>query len=95
MNIEDLENIFTEFEDEHGEFERIKDAPYKRSDLCAFIKLHELVPGDDRIIAAAEHDEIYFDIELDDLATAAIKDDIIYLIRCGVRITDCGLGMFV
>ncbi len=40
------------------------------------------------MVACAAHDEIWLRTDLDDLARAATKDDIITLIRCGVRIDE-------
>jgi hypothetical protein len=96
----DLKKTFDKYEDEGGEFNLIKDAPSRRADLCAFILLDHLVPktvGRTDILAAAEHDEIWIDIDCDKLAAVATEEDILYLSRCGVCYDEGlnSLSMFV
>lgn len=82
-----LEELFKKHEDEYGRFKYIKRPPSRRADVTAFIILDRLVPaylGRD-IISYAAHDEIFLDIEPDELAKVATEEDIISLIRCGVR----------
>jgi hypothetical protein len=69
----------------------------QRPDLCAFIFLDKLFPTKNRndIVCAAEHDEIYLDVSNRQLLEADITDEqILYLVRCGVRMGDEGLCMF-
>ena len=52
------------------------DRPSQRSDLCAFILLDKLLPGSDSyIVAAAEHNKIFLDVDLDELAKVATEED--------------------
>lgn len=93
----DLEKAFDAAKGEFLKFERIENPPNPRPDICGFLKLHELVPGTREMVSAAEHDEIYLNVEPDALAEVATQDDITYLHRCGVRLdrsTD-SLAMFV
>jgi hypothetical protein len=93
----DIEQAFKLASDEHGKFDRIENPLARRPDLCAFLKLDQLVPDSGDIIAAAEHDEIYLDVGPSALAEVATQEDIVYLRRCGVRY-DRGLdslSMFV
>ncbi len=93
----DIKEAFELADGEFLKFDRIENPPCRRRDICAFIKLDQLVPGHRDIVAAAEHDEIYLDVEADELAAVATQDDIVYLHRCGVRWSteaDC-LSMFV
>ncbi len=49
------------------------------------------------MVSAAEHDEILLDVDLEELAKVATEEQIVELIRCGVRYdssTD-SLAMFV
>jgi hypothetical protein len=49
------------------------------------------------MVSAAEHDEIYLSIDMEDFAKVASEEDILFLTRCGVRFDeeyDC-LAMFV
>lgn len=95
----DLEAAFEAAEDEFLKFDRIENPPHSRPDISAFLRLHELVPGKPGhdMVSAAAHDEIFLDVELEELAAAATKDDVVFLHRCGVRLdreTD-SLAMFV
>jgi hypothetical protein len=63
----------------------------RRPDLCAFLYLDKLFTdnglldsdGSD-IIYGSEHDEIGLNINCNDLAKIATKEDILYLVRCGI-----------
>jgi hypothetical protein len=97
MTLEELEDFFSKDDREFLEFDRIENPPYRRPDLCAFIKLHDLCGGEGDMVSAAEHDEIFLDIEPETLAKACTYEDLLYLSRCGVRYapeTD-SLAMFV
>ena len=95
-----IEQWFTEDETDYGghddflKFERIINPPSRRPDLCAFLLLDKLLPGTRDIVSCAEHDQIYLGIDIDELARVASKDDIIYLLRCGVLYDDDSLIMF-
>ncbi|MEX3983956.1 hypothetical protein AB4Y45_33765 [Paraburkholderia sp. EG287A] len=93
----DIKATFTKHGDEYGKFDRIENPPTTRPDLCAFLLLERLAPGDTDIVSAAEHDEIYLSTECDKLAAVATEADIVTLLRCGVRYSsefDC-LHMWV
>ncbi len=95
----DLKAAFGATDDEYLQFERIENPLHSRPDICAFMKLHELVPvnPDRDMVAGARHDEIFLETEPEALAAVATQEDIIYLRRCGVRFsseTD-SLAMFV
>ena len=62
--------------------------PSKRRDLSAFLILDRLVPSGGDIVAAAEHDQIWLDPSLEDLAAVITEDDIELLAACGVWIDD-------
>lgn len=100
MNREKMISLFEHYlenTDEHHKFDRIKNPVTKRPDLQAFMILDTLLPSDDDIIAAAEHDIIYLAPDIDDLAAVITEDDFLALIRCGIsydRHYDC-LYMFV
>ena len=68
-----------------------------RADLHAFILLDKLVPGNMDMVCNAEHDEIFIDIDPEELSKVATEEQMIELIRCGLRYdsqTD-SLAMFV
>ena len=82
----DLEQAFEAASDEYIQFERIENPLHRRPDICAFLRLDQLVPGKPRdMVSAAEHDEIFLDVEPEKLAEVATQEDIVYLHRCGVR----------
>ena len=69
----------------------------ERPDLRAFLLLDRLVRGSFDIVAGAEHDEIFIDVTPEAVAEGASSEDILNLVRCGVRYdsdTD-GFAMFV
>ena len=93
----DLREVFKKHADEYNRFERVENKRHDRQDLCAFLLLHELVPGKTDMIATAGHDEIWLRVSPDALAAVATEEDVVTLIRCGVRLdrsTD-SLAMFV
>ena len=88
MDMDQFAAAYEKHEAEHVHFERIPahTLPSKRPDLCGFILLDKLLPtskaGD--IIGAAEHDKIWLNIDLEQLAPVITEDHIITLLRCGV-----------
>lgn len=69
----------------------------QRPGLHAFLLLDKMTPANRDIVVSAEHDEIWLDIDLDDLAEIITEADIVTLLRCGVRFdedTD-SLALFV
>jgi len=92
-----LQEIWDKYGDEFMEFDRVQNKLSNRPDIHAFLLLDKLVPGDRDMVSAAEHDEICLDIEPEELAKVATEEQIVELIRCGVRLdsrTD-SLTMFV
>jgi hypothetical protein len=78
-----LQEIFEEYNDEYLSFEKVENKRSQRPDLHAFLLLDELFPSDRDIVSAAEHDEIYLDIEEDQLEKLT-KEQILELVRCGI-----------
>lgn len=95
MTVNDMCMYFEKHNTEYSEFDRIKKPITKRPDLYAFLMLENLCPSNVGIIAGAEHDEIFIDVDLDRLAEVITEQDIINLIRCSVRLEELGLCMFV
>lgn len=84
--IDSLEELFESLNDEFLKFERVEAPLSRRPDLCAFILLEELLPGGTSdLICSAEHDEIWLDVDVEELAKVATEGDIRTLVRCGVR----------
>ena len=70
---------------------------HRRADLNAFLLLDKLVPGDRDMVCAAAHDQIFLEMNVEDLVKVATRIDILDLMRSGVRYcekTD-SLEMFV
>jgi hypothetical protein len=92
----DLHERFEQFNGEYLKFNRIESPLHSRPDIAAFILLDRLLPGTGDIVMAAEHDEIFLAADTDKLNAVARDEDIITLIRCGVRYGDSDtLAMFV
>lgn len=96
MTVEELETIFEDNHDQFLLFAYVVNPMHLRPDLCAFLMLDKLVPGCLDMVAGADHDEIYLEVSTEKLAAVASKDQLIDLIRCGVRLHEDGyLCMFV
>lgn len=57
---------------------------HARADICAFLLLDRIVPGNGRMVAAAEHNVIFLGVEPARLDANATDDEIRDLRRCGV-----------
>jgi hypothetical protein len=78
------------------EFDRIEKKLSKRPDLHAFLLLDKLVPGKSDMICAAEHDQIWLGVDVEELLEVATEQQLIDLHRCGVGCYEHGLlCMFV
>lgn len=89
--------LYEKYEAEYLEFDRVQNKTSGRRDIHAFNLLDKLVPGTGDIVSCAEHDEIWLEVSPEALAVVATEDQIVELIRCGVRYdsqTD-SLAMFV
>lgn len=106
LSVIDLAALFEQHSDEFLKLDRIENPRHPRSDVCAFLLLHELAPVPPtlsdgvmvrRLVSAAEHDEIWLDVDLQVLAENATEVDVLTLIRCGVRYSasEHALCMFV
>ena len=96
MNLEEMIRILSEDgHEEYLKFSRVENPLHARPDICAFLLLDKLVPGNTDIVTSAEHDKIWLDINLAELAVTATPEDITTLIRCGVHYDDDSLAMFV
>jgi len=94
------DELYSRFHDTQGEYTKCQNVTgeilAKRRDLHACLLLDRLVPSEGRIVGDAQHDVIFLETSLHDLALAATEEDILNLIRCGVRLDtefDC-LTMF-
>jgi hypothetical protein len=87
MTIEELQEQFKAADDEFLQWERIPitERRSNRRDLHAMHLLDELLPGTDPMVAAAEHDEIWLTIGGETLAAVVQPEQIVELMRCGIR----------
>ena len=90
MNIQEF---FDKNDDEFLKFDRVENKLSNRPDLCAFMLLDKLMPAARDIVSAAEHDEIFLDVDIETLESVATEDDLLTLIRCGVMY-DSGFDCF-
>lgn len=81
----DISERFNQFDNEYLNFDAVQDKRSYRPDLHAFLLLDDLFPNPDNdMIAAAEHDEFWLDVDGEAIATLT-DDQILELVRCGVR----------
>jgi len=101
MTLDEMKALFEKYSSgesiEYVAFKRVKNPKCKRPDICAFIRLDELVSGKAYMVSAAEHDEIFLDVDVEELAAVVTEEDIVMLLRCGVRYDSSvdSLAMFV
>jgi hypothetical protein len=92
MTVEELVDLFETHEDEFLKDERVEPGRrlHRRPDLHVFLMLDRLV-GDDAegadrdMVSAAVYDEIYLEVTPADVAAKATEEDIVDMIRCGLR----------
>jgi hypothetical protein len=90
-----IHDRFEAVNDDYLKFDRVKEKRSSRPDLHAFLLLDEIFTAPRDIIQAAEHDEIFLDIN-EEQASKLTDDQILELVRCGVRYSECDcLCMFV
>lgn len=94
MTVEQIEQLFEERDAEFLKFEQIIVKRSQRKDMHAFLLLDELVPGTGCMVDGATHDEIWLGVHLSDLEGKITREQIIELIRCGVRVSGGDLCMF-
>lgn len=85
MTIEQLIQLFGTHDDEFLKFNRVTGNLTKRPDLHAFNLIDRLVPGNTDIVSSAEHDTIWLDVTLEQLAAVITEQQVLELIRCGVH----------
>lgn len=71
-------------DDEFLKFDRVTDRLSNRPDLHAFLLLERLCPGAGDMVSAAEHDQIWLDVDKDKFVTTVTESDVITLSRCGI-----------
>ena len=96
MTTNKLKQLF-ESDDDYDSlsFDKIENKRSKRADLHAFLLLDELVPDTTNMVTAGEHDQIFLEVNIEDLAKVINEDQVFELKRCGVFVDEYGLSMFV
>lgn len=86
--------FFDKYSDEYLKFDKIQNKVHPVPDICAFLMLHNLAPEINSIgtfsdmISYAAHEEIFLSTDVDKLFENATNDQLIDLIRCGVRYSE-------
>lgn len=89
MTREELNELFEKHSDnEYLEFNRVENPRSKRPDLHAFLLLDELVPGEGDLVSAAEHDEYFIHVDIDELCAVITEAQVVELLRCGLSYDD-------
>ncbi len=91
MDIEMIDELFEKHGKEYLEFKKIKNKLNHRPDLHAFLLLDSLSKKNDNsdMISYSAHDEFFLSVAPEDIKDVT-EDQIIELIRCGVRISNEG-----
>jgi hypothetical protein len=84
MDIHERWEAVTKGGDEFLKFNKVANKRSQRPDLHAFLLLDELFPGTGDMVAAASHDEIWLDVE-DNQVETLTDEQILELSWCGVR----------
>ncbi len=97
MDRDELIELFDTHDNKYLDFEGIENPPSSYRDLCGLLKLSQLLPSrkPGQIVTGAGHEAIYIRCDLDKLAKVATEDDIIYLIRCGIRYDEDGSALMM
>lgn len=93
----DIQKTFEKCQDNYLKFKDLENKLHSRPDICAFLLIDKLLPSNNDIVSAAEHDVIYLDCDIEELSKVATEEDILMLCKCGVIYDsdyDC-LSMFV
>jgi len=95
----DLQEVWDKYDDEYLNFKVVSNPLHNRPDIAAFLLLDKLIPenfdGKD-MVCGASHDEIFLDTDVEELAKVATEEDVLTLVRCGVKLIDGDyLAMFV
>lgn len=84
MNREELAESFEDACKGDRVLQGTKDKLSRRLDLHAMMLLDRLVPGTINIIACAEHDQVWLNVDLDELCKVLTPELITELVSCGV-----------
>lgn len=86
INLEEIVEKLDKLPYADKNFECIEKPLHPCPDICGFLYLEKLCPhpGQD-IVRGAEHDEIFINVTRKEFEKVATEEDVLYLIRCGIR----------
>lgn len=90
----DLSELFEKHSDEFLCFEKVENKRSNYMDIHAYLLLEQICGPGHKMIAGARHDEVFLDANVETLAEKATEEQIVELIRCGIRYDEGGLVMF-
>lgn len=80
-----IEELFEKHQDEFLQYERDYSLKDKAKDVTLFNMLSDKIPPHKDLIIGAWYEEIFFDVDLDDFVTFFSEEEIVRMIRCGLR----------
>ena len=83
-----LSERFEQFSGDYLTFEKVTRKLNLRADLHAFLLLDKLIPGDQNMVVSPNHDEIYLNVDAEELEKVVTDEQIQELVRCGVFYED-------
>lgn len=89
-----LEFNFKKHKKSYQQFGCIEDPPSRRPYICALIHLDKLVPDTKELFNGYVGINLILGVDPEKLAAVATEQDILYLIRCGVRYMGGDLMLF-
>jgi hypothetical protein len=98
MLVEEMVELFTKYSDlgcSSEEFRAILPKFSSRPDLHAMMLIDSIAPDVGDMIPCAEHDQIWFGVELESLAEWITEDQVKQLAICGLFIDGDALTTFV
>ena len=89
MTLKEMFDLFVKHSDGEGHcFEKVKNRRSNRMDVHGMLLLDTLVPSKQKaapdLISCSEHDEVWFETDLEDLAKVITEDQVIEMLRCGI-----------
>lgn len=93
---EQIADTFEEHRTEFIEFSKVQNPENPARDLCALLILARVcpLPRGSKAIAHADHDEVFLEWGVGDLAGKITAEDVIRLLRCGVHCDGESLQLF-
>ncbi len=85
----DVNTVFEAYKDNYRQFHLVENKPHTRSDICALIKLAEILPDlKYSLICGSDGDVAYLSGAISAISKRITKEDVIMLLRCGVTYSE-------